>query len=332
MKNKVGKIIVLNIAIILGALLVSEFIALSSYKAKYKGLIEAQANLFGNPREFIKQNSPHYSFPVKFDYNQIDEKVKTKVYKAKNSKKRPVVTIGCSYTEGNGLDENQTFAYKLNKLTNRTTYNRGVSGSGPQLVYRQLSDENFKKEIPDAEYVIYTFIHNHLHRQFQTLFCPYTSDINLKYTLENGNLTETSSPFWFMYWSFLVKTYLEWKIVPQFENEIKNNYQLFNKILQSSVDEMHKKYPNSKFVLVEFPQSSLCIPKDGFEEDIKKYEEELTEEQIKKIEEMGIIYINASKLAGHKFCDKRYRLPDGDHPSEVAWDELTPKIVKKLGL
>lgn len=323
---KLKKFLVVNIAIILVILVIAEIFALFSYRNRYSELIFNQANLFDNPQEVIKENTPHYSFPKRFDYSVFEERMKYRVFKNEKPKNRPVVTIGCSYTEGAGLEDNQTFAAKLNKLTGRTTYNRGVSGTGPQMVYRQLIDKDFKTDVPDAEYVIYTFIHHHLYRQFQTMFCPYSSEINLQYTLKNGKLTEKSNPFWFMYWSFLLKTYFEYQTNVHYEQEFTKNLPMFSCFLKNSVEKMHELYPNSKFVLVEFPQSDLCS--DNYEEGMY----ELTPENIKMIEDLGIIYINASKLAGHRFCEKKYRLPDNDHPSEAAWDELTPKIVEKLGL
>ena len=89
---------------------------------------------------------------------------------------------------------------------------------------------------------------------------------------------------------------------------------------------MHKKYPNSKFVLVEYPEISICRNESwasGFY---------LTEEQIAEIEKMGIIYVNLKELVGDKLCDKRYRAQDGAHPGALAWDLIVPKLAKKLDL
>lgn len=323
---KLKKILAINILIIFVILVIAEILALISYRNRYSELIFNQANLFDNPQEVINENMPHYSFPIRFDYAVFEKRMKYRVLKIDNSQKRPIVTIGCSYTEGAGLEENQTFAAKLHKLTGRTTYNRGLSGTGPQMVYRQLIDKDFKTDVPDAEYVIYTFIHHHLYRQFQTMFCPYTSEINLQYTLKDGILTEKLNPFWFMYWSFLLKTYFEYQTDLQYEQEFAQNLPMFLCFLKNSVEKMHELYPDLKFVFIEFPQSDLCS--EGYKEGMY----ELTPENIKMIEDLGIIYINASKLAGHRFCETKYRLPYNDHPSEAAWDELTPKIVEKLGL
>ena len=321
------KILIINFSIIFVILVIAEFCSLQSYKMRYAELIKSQANVSDNPAEFIKENTPHYTAPLRFDYKVIENLYNKVYYPDKNTTKRPIVTLGCSYTEGVGLEDEQTFAAKLNKLTGRMTYNRGVGGSGIQLVYRQLSDENFKNEVPDAEYVIYTNIYDHVYRQFQSLLTPYSSQIQLRYRLtKDGKLQEIKTPFWFMYWSFLVKNYFEYERGVLSHKEFVNGWPLFFATLQASYDEAQKKYPNSKFVFIEFPQSDLCSP------DYVDNLYELSEEQVARIKKMGIIYINASKLAGHRFCEKKYRIADNDHPSEAAWDYFVPLLIKELNL
>ncbi len=326
MNKKFKKILLINISVLLAILVIAEIVALCSYRMKYSDLVISQANLCENPEECIKQNMPHYSLPRKIRYEDYEESIKDKIYKSKVPQKRPIVTIGCSYTYGAGLEENQTFAYKLNKYTGRTTYNRGILASGPQLVYRQLSDKNFKEQVPDAEYVIYTFIHHHLFRQFLILLCPFNSDIDMQYKIKGDNLVEYYSPLGYLSFSFLMKTYLEYKNHQDFNKEFQNDLPLFRKTMEKSVEQMKKMYPNSKFVLVEFPQSDICNP------NYEKGMYELNEEQIKIIEKLGIIYINATELAGHNFCESKYRVADKDHPSELAWDEFVPKLTEKLKL
>ncbi len=321
MNKKFKKILIINLCVILAILVVAEIAAFFSYKARYANVINFQSKVADNPEDFIKENTPHYSLPSRFDYERVDNDIKRKVHKSEvPSKKRPVVTIGCSYTQGIGIEK--TFAYQLNKITGRTTYNRGVGGSGPQLVYRQLSDENFKNEIPDAEYIIYTFIYNHLNRQFYALHNPLASDTAFSYVYKNGTLKERKRPFWFMYWSFAVKTVLEYKA----DLEFKNGWFLFYKTMEASVNEMKKKYPNCKFVLMEFPDASFCWDEENAEEH------KLTSEQIEQLKSLGIIYLNTTDFVGHTFCEKKYRLADEDHPSELAWEELVPKVVERLKL
>ncbi len=326
MQKNLKKILIINLAIILIIITVAEVVSLRSYRRKYSHFVINQANLCENPEECIKQNMPHYSLPRKIRYEDYKESISDKTYKSKVPQKRPILTIGCSYTYGSGLEDNQTFAYKLNKYTGRTTYNRGILGAGPQLVYRQLTDKNFKNDVPDAEYVIYTFIHHHLYRQLLILTCPFNSDICMQYKIKGDNLVEYYSTLGSLSFSFLMKTYLEYKNQQDYNKEVKNGLPLFTKIMEKSVQQTKKMYPNSKFVFVEFPDASFCWGDENINE------QKLTSDQVEQLKSFGIIYVNSMDLVGHNFCERKYRLADGDHPSEQAWDELVPKLVQKLNL
>lgn len=325
MKINFKKKFLINIFLFVLILIISEIAAFYSFRARCADIVYRHANMLkDNPKEYIRKNMPHYEFPRKFDYEKIDISIKSRIYSGEKS--RPIITIGCSYTDGVGLNYNQTFAAKLNKYTKRTTYNRGVCASGPQLIYRQLSDENFKNEIPDAEYVIYPFIYNHLTRIFRTMIQPYSSDFDLSYELNNGNLSEKNHPFWFMYGSFFVKSYAEFKNNADYENDLKNGLPFFMEIMRESVFQMKKLYPDSKFVLLEVPEGAMCY------ENYVSGSMELNSDEIKNLEKIGIVYINAEELVGHKLRDFKYRVSDKEHPSELFWEEITPALVKKLDL
>ncbi len=326
MNNKLKKFLLINFCLFSVILIIAEVSAYLSYRAKYLPLVIQHSKSWENPEEYIRKNKPRYMFSRKFNYDNIRNTFPQLVYSSEKNEKRPIVTIGCSYTYGAFLEPQQTFAYKLHELTGRTTYNRGYSASGPQLVYRQLSDENFKNEVSDAEYVIYTFIWHHLYRAVRDIVMPYGPDIELRYVIKNGNLVEKKRPLFFLNSSFLVKTYLEYKNNKDYQNELNNGLPTFMKILEASVNQTKMMYPNSKFVFIDFPQSILCS--SGY----VKGSCELSPEQIKNIEKLGIIYIKASDLVGHDFCESKYRVTDGDHPSELAWDELVPKLAEKLNL
>lgn len=269
------------------------------------------------------QKQVKYGKTVFYNYEKKVSSTLPRVYKG--TKARPIVTIGCSFTDGAFLDKNQTFAYKLNKLTNRTTYNRGIGSTGPQWVYRQLSDKNFKKEIPDAEYVIYTFIINHIERMFKSSVNPWHNYVDLNYRLKNGKLVERKEFWQHFRSSFLVRKYLVTKEHFEYESECKKNLPLFLKIMQESVNTTHKLYPNSKFVLIDVPETYYT------DEDFEK--NKMPEPVVSELEKMGIIYIDAEDLVGHKFRNiDKYHVGDKRHPNELFWDELTPALVKKLNL
>lgn len=318
MKDFSKKIIYINVVILFIIFSVSEILSYSTYCLKYKDLIEKQ-NKNNSDGSLIHIR---YTFP-KFVSANID--MKDKVFKG-NSKKRPIVTIGCSYTYGILLKPQQTFAAKLNKYTHRTTYNRGICGTGPQMVYKQINSKILKKDIDDAEYIIYTYIHGHLYRTCQHLLCYYLTDINPIYKYDGLHFYEQKQPFWFTYSFFTVKNILFYIDKINQQKEFLNNYRLFVKIMEETSKSIKKIYPNTKFVILDIPDAELC---EKEKENIAGMPPEIR----KEIENMGIIYIDSEELIGHKLRDtKKYRMPDGDHPNEKLWDEITPALVKKLNL
>ena len=325
MKNNTKKFLIINSVLIILFFVIAEIFAFFSFRERCADIVYQHANMLkDNPQGYIKKNMPHYEMPRKFDYDKIVNFINRRIYLGEKS--RPIITMGCSYTDGIGLDYYQTFAAKLNKYSKRTTYNRGVCASGPLFIYRQLTDENFLNEISDAEYIIYPFIYNHLSRNFRTMIQPYSSDLDLSYVLRDGKLIEKSRPFWFMYWSFLLKSYAEFKNNLDYNNELENGFPFFIEIMRESFLRMKELYPNSKFVLLEVPEGAMCY------DNYISGSMELSSEEINKLKNIGIIYINAEELVGHKLRDFKYRVSDKEHPSELFWEEITPALVKKLNL
>lgn len=273
-----------------------------------------------NSREFQVE----YGKVKHYLYEDVVRKTRGKIYRG-NSDKRPILTIGCSFTEGSFLQGKQTFAYKLNKLTDRTTYNRGIGSTGPQWVYRQLSDKKFKRDVPDAEYVFYTFINDQIRRMFITSIAPWQNYVDLNYRLKDGKLVERKDFLQSFYFSFWVKKYLAGKEQKEIEQEYRNGMPLFIATMQESVNTMHKLYPDSKFVLLDAPEA--------YEFESCYENNKLPKTVVEKLEKMGIIYIDAEDLVGHQLRDiDKYRVSDRKHPNEAFWDEIAPALVKRLNL
>ncbi len=118
------------------------------FKDEYKQLLSRGFYGLGNFQEM-------YIFrrPVKYENNN-----------------KSVILFGGSFAWGRGLQEHQTFHYKLSKLMKRTVYNRAICGWGTQHMLYQLLQNDFYNEISEPEYVIYVFISNHVDRIFKYKF------------------------------------------------------------------------------------------------------------------------------------------------------------------
>lgn len=258
---------------------------------------------------------------VEFNYNKAKEQFRPVVIGKLAKTKRPILFFGCSFTQGSMLNDNQTISYKISKLTGRTAYNRGFQGSGPQLMLLQLQDPNFYKEVPDAQYIVYTFIWDHMLRLYSYNNCISPTpegnyEINLRYEIKNGKLEKVKPRFLFFYSSFLVKK-IQYYIKAKKARDEEKAFNLFLSILKESkkIAEMH--YKTTKFVVLLYKDSGKAIFNDS---------------QIKALKKEGFIIIDAEKLVNHELISQKYRMPDKEHPSEQAWNEIAPKLAKELKL
>lgn len=317
------RILIVNIILIVIVLAIIEFLSYKSYVWRCSATINNQKKLLGN----IEELEVKYRTINKFNYEKLInfEKHQKRFYEGDNNK-GAILAIGGSYVEGTMLNNAESFSALLNKYTGRTVYNRGYGGTGPQFVYRQLSDINFKKENPNIEYIIYIFVYGYIESQFQDFYAYYLNNIDINYVLKNNKLIEKQRPFWWIYGCFTVKNILENIKNYESEIEIKNGLPLLMKTLEESLKISKELYPNSKFIFVEFPDSLFCKP------EIRKHTIRLTKEEVQHIKDLGFTYIYAKDLSGHYFCGDKYRLKDGDHPSAETWAEFTPLLLKELGI
>lgn len=161
-------------------------------------------------------------------------------------------------------------------ITGRECINRGLPGQGVQTMYWQLSEGRIKKNFPNVKYFIYVYIDDHIHNRILKFRCfPFMYSVSMKYRINNNKLEIIKPTLWSKY-SFIYRFLedLESKIVP-----LNKKKELFYKIIQDSYSIMKKDYPDSKFIILEYP----C----PFERVLDK----------KKIENMGISVYSANELA-----------------------------------
>ncbi len=230
----------------------------------------------------------------------------------KDNTQKSIIWFGCSFAEGAGLDDNQTPCYKISELTGKSCINKAKGATGTQFMLYQLENDDIIDE--NVDYVIYIFIWNHIQRLYNYQVNPLIDMFNLRYEITNNglkNVTPNCNP---LYSSFFIKRLLNKKIYNQ-ANKESLDFQLFNAVMEKSVEITKKKYPNSKFIMVEFPELSR---------------KELSEYEIKKLERMGITVVKAANLIGDiNIYEKKYWLPDNIHPTEEAWDLVLPKLKEK---
>ena len=225
-----------------------------------------------------------------------------------------IVWFGCSFAEGAGLNDNQTPCYKISELTGKSCINKAKGATGAQFMYYQINDDKIMDDAKTADFIIYTFIWNHIQRLYNYQVNPLIDMFNLRYKIIDGNLVDITPQFNPLYSSFFVKRILN-KIVYKQAKEESYNFRLFNKIMKETYNISQKRYPNSKFIFIEFPELS---------------KKELPDYEVKELESYGIKVIRVKDIIGNiDIYDPKYWLPDNIHPTEQAWDLILPIIVEK---
>lgn len=238
-----------------------------------------------------------------------------------NYTKKPVVIFGCSFAYGFELEEKDTFHKRLSELTHRPVYNKAQTGWGIQHMLKQVSDEKFYQKVPEPEYVIFVSIYDHFRRLYILTFFSgdmLNEEFYLRYKEKNGELIEIKHRNEF--YNFLKSLYIVQKFHHFYINnfvvrpdKIEQNFDFALKHYSQSIEEMKKHWKNTKYYVLLY---------DDFK-DSDIFGEEL--------EYMGYKVINIRKLTDENLYNPEYVIIDG-HPSAKAWELLTPKIIKEIGI
>lgn len=227
--------------------------------------------------------------------------------------KKPVVLYGCSYSYGYLLDDNENFGAKLSEKTKRPVYNYSVSARGIQNMLYFLEKEEHYDDFEEPEYVIYTFIDDHVRR----LYTPCNSNDNIEfieYTLKNDKLVRKETPFKYLHSLYIYNRFQNF-CYNKFVKNKKKTEEILIKYFEQSRDLFVKHYPNTKFVILLYP-------------DVKdSYTYSPVWERLKN---EGFIILNANEVAQVDLTKEEYKLDDKVHPNAQAWEKITDKLVNIL--
>lgn len=320
-RRRFWKILRANLLGLLGVFLVVEIIAygIVFYQLNYSAPGERKIKL---PNPFVKiltfeEWYANYKFrPVSIPENPVPDA-------------RPIITFGCSFTQGLGLEPNQTFQYKMAQAMGRAVYNRGVGAGGIQHMLYQLQNEKELDNIKNPEFVIYLFIADHIKRiktHFGLDLFNHGNFLYQTYELKDGRLERKK---YFATWIRRISTVsviLQWFrkqetlpgsnwVIYRRPKEFKKRQELMKAHILQSREEVRKKWPDAKFVIMLWDWGWL----NNVWYELEKYGD-------------NIILLYLPDLIGaENLWDNRYMMNYlGLHPTSETWDLLVPKIVEKL--
>lgn len=229
--------------------------------------------------------------------------------------KKPLVLYGCSYSFGYLLKENEAFAAKLSEITKRPVYNYSISSKGIQNMLYFLEKDDHFGDFSEPEYVIYTFIDDHVRR----LFTPCNANDNIEfieYKTENNDLIRKNTPLKYLHSLYIfnkLQNFLYNKFLKhQKENE---NMDLVIKYFEKSKELLEKHCPNTKFIILLYPTGS------------NNY---INSNKWSELEEKGFIILNINDLTQKDMTKSEYKLADNVHPNAAAWEIITKSLKEKF--
>ena len=311
MKKKIFKIVLVNIALILFFVFVVE------------------TYIYNVEVKYIKHPFylPNYSFK---DCIDSAENYSRNFFHTEY-KKPPLWIMGCSYAWGYLLEAKESFPEKLSTYTKRPVYNWAFCGIGPAEVLIRLFTDKNDKFLPQEppEYVIYVYMYNHVNR--------YPNNDNLLYALKELNVIEGKNTiFDKLFFIQAIKQRIFNKNIVSGHDSAEKHKQFMKKIFFALKDEVHKKFPETKFVILLYNDTDNDL-KDGHESMVDfAYETLNSEKYWEEYEKNGFIVISTKELIGREMNLLQDRIPNDTaetpHPTAEVWDKIIPELQKKLNL
>ncbi len=239
-------------------------------------------------------------------------------------KSKPILIFGDSFAHGQYLNPNQNFGYKLSQLLKRPVYNRAIPGSGFQHMYFQVSptySDEFFKVIPKTDDVIYIMILDHYLRML--IFSDFSvigDNFHVRYSWKNNKLVmDDYNSKWlnFLKNSYLIKAinlkYLSFTIgCPLFAERYTQKALIYFLETRKSLEQHWNN--KIKFTVILYENKPIA------------YKSLLKQ----KLLENNFNVIETSELTNEDLDTGIYLMPENLHPTEAAWDLLTPKIAERL--
>lgn len=276
-----------------------------------------EAFTFHNEQNFLSKINKDIKIGYKLKYYDWDENypyiVKYNMRKPFGTKykNKPIVIFGCSYAYGYDLKDEQSLGYKLSEYTKRPVYNRAFNGFGIQHMLYQLEREDFYKEVPQPEYVIFVYINGHISRCYSKKRDWFINEY-LSYEKKNNRLIR-----WHKFYAPIFNLYS----VNSVYNSVINTFFMFN-------------IPITDFARQHFIQSKEMVDKHwkGTKFVVINYDDN-NEKEINELEKYGIKIIHVNHLAPQvNPQQKTFIVRENVHATEATWSLLVPKICKELNL
>ncbi len=268
---------------------------------------------FYNIRNY--ENKPRYSWFKLQSFDKLYEMIKREKLNKPiglNYKNKPILLMGCSYAYGYKLDKEDTLGYMLSEKLKRPVYNRAFEWNwGVNTMLYQARREDFYKEVPNPEYIIYVFTGDHIVKANCSSFDPVFPYPVIRYIKKNGRLEREK--FSLRYNLHMFRTYSEYRAYKYSWEFLDNS---INEFFIETKQEFDKHWKDYKFIILIYERD-----KDYIKQEHKNWEE---------LEKQGFTIISTTDLTGGIMDNKEYFISDNYHPNNKAWKVIVPELIKRI--
>ena len=262
----------------------------------------------------IKKTKDQVIFDVDYSFDQFGRRVNTIPFD-KNKHKEYIAIFGCSFTYGNGLNDNETLHYHLTQnSTDKYAYNYAIGGSGPHMMLALMENNNFRQEM-NPKNGTFIYIHNDFHIPRANFFMNEASWLSTTpiYEKKNDELINLGffnevRPWTMRFYSLLRQVYSKLGIHKNWPQREEQHYQHVCDLIKTTEYIFATSNPKSQFYVYSHPISpmdnklSRCLKKNG----------------IKTIH---------SKI---KFNDQIHTIKGDGHPNQILNQLIAKELLKEL--
>ena len=306
-KNIIKNTVIVLIILVILFIVINILIYITDRKINNKPVLENIENIFSREAYSITQDL---------------KEQKAGIVSGENYKKKGIILFGCGFAAGLHLQDEQKFQAKLAPLVKRPVYNYGNPGSYIQNAILLVQSGMIDNVIKNCDYAVYMIsgVNSDAYR-LETYPGPYFDGFltrkqvypvlkRQKDTLEDSIIDKS------FFSDSLMMRLLNKVYITNFKKEealLKNTYIHLLKLQE----ELKKKNPNIKMILFLYFSSEKAL---GQYDDLLK--------------EQGIQIFSAEDFEGDKIQEipKYIQSRESFHPTEEAWNLLTPIFVKEMNL
>ncbi len=301
--KKISKIFLINIILITIAYFTADLICFAKIVYNQK-----RTYVFNTPKLFIWYYLNTYKrfFYTKKEYDKLFIEGDKYYYfqfrtpENTDSPLKPILLMGCSFAYGSELEQNQSFMHKLAEITRRPIYNRAIAARGANEMLYQAQSEEFYSIVPEPEWLIYVFIPDQIRR---TVIPCSIIDYGVFYDKNLKRKREINFPIIYAIKQQSINFY-----TPQYID-------FYISVLTQIKKETQKHWKDTKYFILYYWDEEYI--------NVWNYMKP-------KLEAEDFITATMQDLANDNLMSGEYTLSDNIHPSEKAWEIITPEIIREL--